>query len=82
MAAQLSTDDAALAGRIERLLDRAGLPTRPPAIAAPEFMAAMGMDKKVQQKQLRFVLLRALGEAFVTNDYDTARLRVVVEATG
>jgi len=82
MAAQLSTDDAALAGRIERLLDRAELPTQPPAIAATEFMAAMGMDKKVQQKQLRFVLLRALGDAFVTSDYDTARLHAVVEATG
>jgi 3-dehydroquinate synthetase len=45
-------------------------------------MAAMGMDKKVQQKQLRFVLLRTLGEAFVTSDYDTARLDAVVEASG
>jgi len=80
MAAQLSTDDEALRDRIERLLDRAGLPTRPPAIAATDFMAAMGMDKKVQKKQLRFVLLRALGDAFVTSDYDTARLDAVVEA--
>ncbi len=81
MAARLSMDDAALAGRIERLLGRAGLPTRPPAIAAAKFMAAMGMDKKVQQKQLRFVLLRSLGDAFVTGDYDTARLDAIVEAT-
>ena len=81
MAARLSMDDAALAGRIERLLGRAGLPTRPPAIAAAKFMAAMGMDKKVQQKQLRFVLLRGLGDAFVTGDYDTARLDAIVEAT-
>ena len=81
MAARLSMDDAALAGRIERLLGRAGLPTRPPAIAAAKFMAAMGMDKKVPQKQLRFVLLRSLGDAFVTGDYDTARLDAIVEAT-
>jgi hypothetical protein len=35
----------------------------------------------VQQKQLRFVLLRGLGDAFVTGDYDTARLDAIVEAT-
>ena len=82
MAAQLSTADVALATRIETLLERAGLPTRPPAIAATDLMAAMGMDKKVQQKQLRFVLLRTLGDAFVTGDYDTDRLDALVEAAG
>jgi 3-dehydroquinate synthase len=78
MAAQLCADDKALAGRIGNLLERAGLPTRPPAIAAPDLLAAMGMDKKVQQKRLRFVLLRGLGEAFVTSDYDAARLDAVL----
>ncbi len=81
MAAQLSTEDAAMAVRIETLLQRAGLPTQPPSIAATDFMAAMGMDKKVQQKQLRFVLLRTLGDAFVSSDYDSARLETVLEAT-
>ena len=81
MAAQLSAEDAAMAVRIETLLQRAGLPTQPPPIAATDFMAAMGMDKKVQQKQLRFVLLRELGDAFVSSDYDSARLETVLEAT-
>ncbi len=81
MAAQLSADDTALAERIERLLERAGLPTRPPAIAANDLLAAMSLDKKVQQKQLRFVLLRSLGDAFVSSDYDTARLEAVLKAT-
>jgi len=40
----------------------------------------MSLDKKVQQKQLRFVLLDGLGKAFVTSDYDEARLARVLEA--
>jgi 3-dehydroquinate synthase len=79
MAAQLSGGDRVGAGRIAELLERVGLPTRPPAIAASEFLAAMGMDKKVQQKQLRFVLLRALGDAVVTSDYDAERLHELLE---
>ena len=34
----------------------------------------MEMDKKVQAKQLRFVLLRSLGDAYVTADYDAGLL--------
>jgi 3-dehydroquinate synthase len=82
MAAQLSEGETPVAERIGSLLERAGLPTRPPAIPVPDLMAAMGMDKKVQQKRLRFVLLRGLGEAFVTSDYDAARLDAVLAAAG
>ena len=78
MAAQLSAADKSLAERIGNLLERAGLPTRPPEIAATDLVTAMGMDKKVQQKRLRFVLLRNLGEAFVSSDYDAARLDAVL----
>jgi 3-dehydroquinate synthase len=80
MAAKLSGEDAAAAERIRKLLERAGLPTRPPAIAASDLLAAMGMDKKVRKKQLRFVLLRELGNAFVSSDYDAARLGAVLGA--
>ena len=44
-------------------------------------MSAMGMDKKVQGKQLRFVLLRELGDAYVTSDYDASRLAVLTGQT-
>jgi 3-dehydroquinate synthetase len=40
----------------------------------------MGMDKKVQHRQLRFVLLNGLGDAIVTADYDEGRLTRVLEA--
>ena len=57
------------------------LASGPPAIAAEDLLAAMGMDKKVQQKRLRFVLLKDLGQAYVTSDYDQDLLGHVLQAT-
>jgi 3-dehydroquinate synthase len=38
----------------------------------------MQLDKKVLAGKLRFVLLRELGEAYVTDDYDAATLESVL----
>lgn len=78
MAANLSDIPAHEQERLKDLLAAAGLPTRPPAISAKGWLNAMGMDKKVQQNQLRFVLLRSLGEAFVTADYEKKRLHALI----
>ena len=64
--------------RLRSLIAAAGLPVEPPAIAADDWMRAMGMDKKVQKKQLRFVLLRSLGNAYVTASYDAERRKQIV----
>lgn len=74
MAARLSGLAADDVGRLTKLVAAAGLPTEPPAIAPGDWLAAMGMDKKVQGKQLRFVLLDALGECRVSAEYDDERL--------
>lgn len=80
MAARLSDIDAAATDRLERLIERAGLPVAPPSVGASQMLEAMSRDKKVQNKALRFVLLRELGDAFVTSDYDEARLNEICEA--
>jgi 3-dehydroquinate synthetase len=41
----------------------------------------MEMDKKVQEKQVRFVLLRSLGDAYVSSDYDDDLLNRVLHKT-
>ncbi len=64
--------------RLRTLVQRAGLPVEPPAITAQDWMSAMGMDKKVQHKKLRFVLLRSLGDAHFTADYDAQRLKRIL----
>ncbi len=82
MAAELSDIGADQVERLRDLIDRAGLPVAPPRIGAPKLLQAMSRDKKVRQKELRFVLLRELGDAFVTSDFDAASLHSICEASG
>jgi 3-dehydroquinate synthase len=82
MAAQLSGLEPTEVGRLQSLIVSAGLPSRPPPIGAAAMRGAMGMDKKVLQNKMRFVLLNQLGDATVTSSYDEARLRRILEAAG
>lgn len=78
MAAELSQLAEADVERLRALLRLAGLPDSPPPIAATRWMAAMGMDKKVHNKQLRFVLLNRLGDATVSSEFDAGLLQTIV----
>ncbi|MDH3338162.1 MAG: 3-dehydroquinate synthase [Gammaproteobacteria bacterium] len=80
MAAELSGVGSVELSRLRRLIRAADLPSRPPAIGAQKMLAAMGMDKKVLRKTLRFALLHRLGEATVTSEYDETLLRRILEA--
>jgi 3-dehydroquinate synthase len=80
MAAQLSGIDGDEVLRLQNLLVSAGLPARPPSVGAQAMLDAMGMDKKVLQKQLRFVLLDKLGGAHVSGNVDRSLLEKVLEA--
>lgn len=54
-----------------QLIAAAGLPVAPPeGMLAEDFRRLMAVDKKVLDGQLRLVLLRQLGEAVVTADFD------------
>jgi len=78
MAAELSDMDQAERDRISALIASAGLPVAPPDIDAEKMMAAMQMDKKVRAKRLRFVLLRSIGDAFVSDEFSEDRLNEVL----
>ena len=65
---------AAEAARVRALVERAGLPTRFEGLAPQALRDHMRLDKKVQDGQLRLVLLRRIGEAFLTADYPAAAL--------
>jgi 3-dehydroquinate synthase len=57
------------------LLQRAGLPVVPPAnISIEQYLDAMAIDKKSIDGSIKLVLLRDLGEAFVSGDYNHEKL--------
>ncbi len=80
MAAKLSGVEPSELSRLQKLIEAAGLPVAPPRVGAAAMMNAMGMDKKVLGKRLRFVVLESLGAANVTSDYDPSLLDQVLEA--
>ena len=61
----LRADDV---GRIVAILDRARLPVAIPDLGIERYLELMGHDKKVEAGKLRFILLRAMGQAFLTGD--------------
>lgn len=63
------------------LIAAAGLPVSPPANlpTSDAILGLMGMDKKVLDGHLRLVLLRAIGDAFVSNDFDTDLLKQTLQ---
>ncbi len=79
MAADLSRRlgwiDAAALERTLDLLRRARLPlVPPPELSGERFMELMSVDKKVLDGGLRLVLLKAVGDAVVTGDFDLGEL--------
>jgi 3-dehydroquinate synthase len=60
--------------RLSSLLLRLGLRTDAAEVPAAQARAAMSIDKKARSGQLRFVLMRGVGAAFVTADYPAAAL--------
>ena len=56
--------------RSKKLISLFSLPVAPPEdMPADAFMTLMHRDKKVLDGQLRLVLLRRLGEAYVSQDF-------------
>jgi len=85
MAADLSRRLGALRDsdveRLESLLRRTGLPTRPPpTMTAEDFQRYMAVDKKVVDGRVRLVLLKSLGQAWVAEEYNPEALEDTLAA--
>jgi 3-dehydroquinate synthase len=75
--AGLSQNDAA---RLKSLIAAVGLPTRPgERLSADQLFATMRLDKKAAGGKLRFVLLKRLGEAVLSNAITDDDVREVLD---
>lgn len=74
--------DAGVAARMERILERTGLPTRYEGgvTNANAILDRTLADKKVESNRVRWVLLRDIGQVVVTDELSTDVIRDVVEA--
>jgi 3-dehydroquinate synthase len=83
MAAKLSQLEDFLSvnevGEIQHLLEKANLPISISGkITASDFMAAMSVDKKVIDGNIRLILLKKMGDAFICDDYQSQLLDQVI----
>jgi 3-dehydroquinate synthase len=70
-------------GRIDAVVSAHALPTRlRSGLPVASLMEAMARDKKVRAGSLRFVLLRAIGEAVVRSDVEPADVEAVWREVG
>ena len=65
--------------RLQHLLKRAGLPTQAPAFGANRYLELMGYDKKVYKGKLRLVLLKSIGDAYLSADFSAQALSRVLQ---
>jgi 3-dehydroquinate synthase len=76
----LAADDVA---RVAALLKLAGLRTDAPKIGATKAAGFMSIDKKVKSGRVRLVLLKGLGQAYISGEYpDTALQETLRESFG
>lgn len=61
--------------RIRTLVKRANLPIEPPEMPVERFLELMSVDKKVLAGKLRLVLMRDIGKAEVTAQFDPQALK-------
>ena len=72
----LAADDVQ---RIASLFRRAGLPVEAPALGQDRYLELMGHDKKVENGRLRLVLLKSVGKAFMSSDFEMRDLREILK---
>jgi 3-dehydroquinate synthase len=74
---QIGKDEVA---RVRALVGRAGLPVKGPALAPEQMLGLMAVDKKAARGEVRFVLLRAIGQAELQGGVEERAIREVVVA--
>jgi len=82
LSAQLGLVPAVFVDRLRRLIERAGLPVRGPALGAERYLELMSVDKKAEGGEIRFVVIESPGRAGVRPAPDELVRRVLALHAG
>lgn len=81
LSVELAGLDPEAAQRITDCLDAYQLPTKlPDDLPTDDILSVLARDKKFESGLIRFVLLRSLGDAFVSKEVTVSHLRAAIEA--
>ncbi|MDG1073389.1 MAG: 3-dehydroquinate synthase [Methylophilaceae bacterium] len=64
--------------RMQAIFENAHLSMQAPALGVDQYLTLMGLDKKVQDGQIRLILQQGIGKSIITSDYDTEELRATL----
>jgi 3-dehydroquinate synthase len=64
--------------RLGDTIEKAGLPTEMPDLPVEDIISAMKHDKKVRQDKVIFVLLKSIGNAFITDEVSLSLVEEVL----
>jgi len=64
--------------RLKKVIEKAGLPTKMTGFKIEGIMQAMRHDKKVRQDKIRFVLLKSIGNALITDKVNPSLVEQVL----
>ncbi len=68
--------------KLENIIEKAGLPGEMPDIDKDAVLQAIQHDKKVSQNRVRFVLLKTIGNAFISDEVDPSLVEEVLIGWG
>lgn len=66
--------------RVKELFIKSGLPVIGPQLGTEKYLQLMGLDKKVEGGKIRFILLKTLGHAVITDNVPSDLLKLTLEA--
>lgn len=64
--------------RLKKVIEQAGLPAKMPDFKLEEIMQVMKHDKKIRQDKVRFVLLKSIGNVFITDEVNLSLVEQVL----
>lgn len=79
---RMGTLDENEVARLEMVIRQAGLPVSMPELDGEKVMQAMQHDKKVRHDKIRFVLLKSIGNAFLSDEVEPSLVREVLVDRG